>query len=251
MGGNLRSKKKFNIEVQYIYLDMNFNSLTFKELERLHIEAYYYTFLRQDFDHQMACLGSWMMYDKVASVILNEEKIDPTKTLYLFTWSPDAKELPDCHFELQHEYNLNYVSEYLKVCECGLACVESTQLGVPHYHGWYQISDNPIKEKVRIIYMKSMLRFGNMKITKSKGHYKIASWSPAANCLHYYKKDLLQSQLFVTHNPIVPKEYPQHDWNAFNLRTFFTANGKRETVADIDDKISLREFYKDFYKNSL
>lgn len=230
---------------------MNFTEVTLGSLQRLNTEANYFSFLRKDLSHEMAWYGASLMYDKIRDVVLEEEKIDPNKDLYLFTWAPDPSLLPDCHFELQHEYNLNYVSEYLSNCACGLACVEATQLGSPHYHGWYQLSDDPIKEKIRIILVKSMKRFGLVKITVSRGQYKVGSWSNAANCLCYYKKDLLQSQLFTIFNPVKPIVYPVYDWAALNMATFFRAEGKRESVADIEDKIALRDFYKDFYKNSL
>jgi len=131
---------------------------------------------------------------KTSEVFYWEDRIDTDRTLYLITWNPDPKELPNADFETQHHYSVNLLSDYLKACECGLFCVETSQLGAPHYHGWYQVSQNPDCERNRIIYIKTMQRFGNLKITKSKGHYKIGSNSNHANCLL-----LLQKRFIIWH----------------------------------------------------
>lgn len=181
--------------------------------------------------------------------LVHENSIDPDETLYLFTWSPNPDEMPDADFNTQHRYNINLISHYLQTMEIGLACVESSQMGNPHYHGWYQLSTDPLKEKLRLALVKTLQRFGNLKITKSKGHYKIGSLVKQANCLYYYKKDMLQSMATVFCNPITAESMDDLDWNLH--KSLFTPKKGRISVADIEDKISQVEFYKQFYQDSL
>lgn len=230
---------------------LTFSTYSFSDLRRLSTEANYFNFLRKEFSHQTSWIGARYMYDKIERVLEYEQKIDLNKTLYLFTWAPAPDDLPDCDFDLQHQYNLGLVASFLNACEVGLACVESSQMGRPHYHGWYQLSDNPLKEKVRIAIVKTMQRFAprGLKITQSHGHIKIGSWSKHANCLYYYKKDLLGMQLFTLPNPITPHSTCSIDWAEYPYRTFFNKGG-RETVDEYESRISLREFYEDFYKKS-
>jgi len=190
------------------------------------------------------------LMEKWNMVIEAEGEIDPDETLYLITWSPDPSELPNADFNTQHLFNVNILSDFLSTVECGLFCVEASQLGSPHYHGWYQLSTDPIKEKSRLTYIKVMQRFSphGLKITRSKGHYKIGSLVSQANCLYYYKKDLLQSMATIYINPICSQSRVDLDWNSHSH--LFMKNG-RQSVADIEDKITLKEFYKQFYENSL
>jgi len=185
---------------------------------------------------------------KIIDVYEQESSIDPDKSLYLFTWSPNPEEIPDSDFNTQHLFCAPFIADYLLSCGRGIACVESTQLGNPHYHGWYQLSDDPLKERQRLIHIKCLKRFGMVKITSSIGHYKINSYVAAANCLHYYKKDMLQSMAWVELNPICSYHKINMDWNQHSM--LFTKKG-RESVADIEDRINLRDFYKEFYANSL
>jgi len=186
-------------------------------------------------------------------VVMNAEyEIDEGEDLYLTTWAlqndPEKMDMPDADFNTQHHFNVNILSDYLDYCQCGLFCVESTQTGAPHYHGWYQLSRDGKKEAMRICIVKVLQRMGNLKITKSKGHYKLASWSDKANCLYYYKKDLLERQLYTVRNPITRGMQMNIDWNEHY--SLFTRKG-RQSVSDIEDRINLTQFYKEFYKNSL
>lgn len=185
---------------------------------------------------------------KAVTVFENELDINPDEALYLFTWSPNPEEIPDSDFNTQHAFCFPFISDLLSTMECGLACVEETQKGNPHYHGWYQQSRDPKLNVLKKVYVKVMQRFGNYKVTKSLGHYKINSYVKQANCLYYYKKDMLEASLYVPNNPIKKGMYPHIDWNS--NYSLFTKKG-RESVADIEDRINLRSFYKQFYENSL
>jgi len=185
---------------------------------------------------------------KHMKVVDAEYDINPDKTIYLITWSPDPEDIgfPDADFETQHRYHVNLLSDYLKACSIGLFCVESSQQGRPHYHGWYQLRSDT--EMLRINLIKVMQRFGLVKITKSKGHYKLGSYSNKANCLYYYKKDMIDSMIMIKQNPINKLDKDDTDWSSHML--IFTKT-KRQTIADLEKAISLKEFYTQFYNNSL
>lgn len=186
-----------------------------------------------------------LIVDKVLTVFEYESLIDLGEQLYLFTWCPNPAELPEASFHIQHLWAYPLVSDFLRMCKCGLACVETTQLGRPHYHGWYQLTRESLYEKMRIAIAKTLQRLGLLKITPSKGHIKINSWVQHANCLYYYKKDLIETQLETQFNPITPVYQKPYDFA--HLGSLWVRDGKRQTVADIEEKISLKEFYKDFY----
>lgn len=175
-----------------------------------------------------------------------ESEIDETQPVYLFTWSPNPQELPNADFKCQHDFALEFVADFLDGCETGLACVESSQLGNPHYHGWYQISDEPIKEMKRISYVKVLQKYGLLKITKCKGHYRINSYSAHGNALHYYKKDLFGSMEMVLTNPVFAGMKSEIDPNPW----WFSIDGKKHSVIDLENKISNKKFYEDFYADS-
>lgn len=189
----------------------------------------------------------FLVIEKSTEIWAAEEDIDFDEPLYLITWAPDPSELPNADFTTQHLYMVNLLSGYLKTCASGLFCVETTQRGNPHYHGWYQVSPDPVKEECRIIFIKTLERFGLLKITKSKGHYRINAYSTRSNCLGYYKKDLLDPMLWCNPNPVTSESKCDIDWNVNML--FFVKNG-RGTVSDLEEKVSLKEFYLQFYKNS-
>lgn len=176
-----------------------------------------------------------------------ECEIDKDEPLYMFTWSPDVKDgLPDANFDVQHEYTYGIITDYLKYCRCGCACVESSQMGNPHYHGWYQVSED--YEEGRIVIAKVLQKTGNLKITKSKGHFRYHCFHNHSNCLYYYKKDLGGSMFSVSKNPIVA-DTPQStvDWNAQYF--LFMKDIGRRTVSEIQDTISNKFFYRQFYAN--
>lgn len=198
-------------------------------------------------DPQMEDLYDQLIVAKATQIFDYELDIDPDRDLYLFTWSPDPSRMPDTSFERQHDFNIDLVSSFFKGCECGIACVESTQLGNPHYHGWYQVSTDPNKDKFRIVIAKTFQQLGLLKITKSKGHYYINYWKSHSNCLFYYKKELLEARLLTHNNPVTSLNLPIEDWTSMANSMYFKVSGKRESVADLEDKITLREFYKQFY----
>jgi len=83
-----------------------------------------------------------------------ETNIDDSADIYLITWSPDPARLPDCDPDYQHRFNVNLLADYLKFCYCGIFCHEFSQLGNPHYHGWYQICTAPNRDRGRVVMIK-------------------------------------------------------------------------------------------------
>jgi len=186
-----------------------------------------------------------MLEQKTEVIEFWESSIDDEKKVYLVTWSPDPKELPDCDFYIQHQVNIEILADYLKCCSAGLFCVESTQLGNPHYHGWYQIDDN--KELARIALIKTLNRFGIVRITPIKHSYKIFSWSESANALYYYKKDSLDA--FLTYPIITSTSTSTLNFNILDSIGFFSRDHKGLTT--INDKMSNRQFYRQFYADTI
>lgn len=186
---------------------------------------------------------SWIIY-------LHESQIDPEDTLYLITWSPSPEEMPDCDFVTQHQYHINTIADYLRGCKIGLFCVESTQQGYPHYHGWYQTSDDPMLEQLRIVCMKVMKRFGNVKVTKSVGKYRINSYSQQGNCLYYYKYDVLQQMFYIEDNPITKDSRCTINWCDEGYLWFFAKTGSKTSIGDLEAKVSNTKFYREFYADS-
>lgn len=189
---------------------------------------------------------AWFMAYKATMIYDAEMDIDPDQELYMITWSPDPYEMPNADFETQHKFNINLISDYLQCCACGLFCVEATQMGNPHYHGFYQV--NSRMEPERIIMVKVMQKFGIVKITKSVGHYRINSFKQHANCLYYYKKDVFDSMFYLDDNPICKTSRCEIDWNYHY--NFFEMKG-RTSIKDIQDKITMRDFYRRFYADSI
>jgi len=175
-----------------------------------------------------------------------ESCIDESEELYLFTWSPNPQELPNADFRCQHDFAMEFIANYLEGCKVGLACVESTQLGNPHYHGWYQVSDNFLLEQKRISFVKVLQKYGILKITKCKGHYRINSYTTHGNALHYYKKDLFGAMAMQDANPILAGMRSNIDPNPW----WFSVDGKKHSVIDLENKLSNKKFYEDFYSNS-
>lgn len=171
-----------------------------------------------------------------------ENMIVCSEPIYLITWSPDPELLPDADFVTQHKYNVNFLSDYLNTCLVGLLCVESTQKGNPHYHGWYQVDS--VTELERLSYIKTMQKFGLVKITECIS-YKRGMWSERRNGLHYYKKSCIDEMLTVPFNPITPFTLDDTDWNACLF--FFTKQLKDKRF---DKKLSDRQYYLTFYRDS-
>lgn len=182
----------------------------------------------------------WCVYE-------NESQIRLSETLYLFTWSPNPEDLPDADFSVQHDSCISTITNLLHTVRCGMACVEATIMANPHYHGWYQ--NEPSLTCARVAMIKVMKKMGNLKITKSKGHVKIHSYVKQANCLWYYKKELLDEGLYVNLNPVTIHTVPNVNMNEHY--NFFVKVNSRQSVADIENKISNAEFYRNFYTNSI
>jgi len=174
------------------------------------------------------------------TVYEEESKIDPNKEVYLFTWVPDPKELPNCDIINQHIYCFDVVSNLLSGCSCGLACVESTQKGNPHYHGWYQIRSD---DRLRIQTIKVMQRLApnGLTVVPAK-HYRINSYSKGTNSLHYYKKDLVNN-LWLTPNPVTRYSvcFPKPNYELL----WFLDPRKKTDKKDKSDIDYLMRFYKD------
>lgn len=186
------------------------------------------------------------MLEKAEIVYQFEGMINLDDKVYLMTWSPDPKQIPDCDFINQHKWCVPYVHDYLIGCRVGLACVESTQLGNPHYHLWYQTSDDPKLESLRIRWIKVLSRIGNVKITSAR-YVKINDYRKTNNALYYYKVDMLDQQLSTPYNPIYPKmELPQIDYNDY---TWFFSTGKITAKRAHERASAVREL-EEFYKKS-
>lgn len=189
-----------------------------------------------------------LIAEKADVIYKAESKIDPNRKIYLMTWSPDPKELPDCDFVNQHTYLVGYVISYLLGCYSGAACVESTQMGNPHYHLWYQCYDGPA-ESYRIRWVKVMQKLGNVKIeTKGVRYYGINKWYSARNALYYYKKDSIGTQLLTPYNPVAA-DSPQPDIDYSDYSWFFYSG--RSTAAKMHERATqVQELYK-FYGKSI
>lgn len=187
-----------------------------------------------------------VLIEKSEIIEYNESCINEEEQLYLFTWSPDPDEMPDSDFYVQHQVNVDSLREYLACCSCGLVCVESSQMGNPHYHGWYQI--DPSKEGARITIVKVLKRFGMLKISEAR-RYRINSYTEQGNCLYYYKKDVYDSMLPTYPNPITNNTMSTMNVVDLDLIGFFAKDRKKHR--DIREKISNREFYRSFYTNTL
>lgn len=183
--------------------------------------------------------------DRIEIVRCVEESIDINRQLYLITWCPDPKEMPDSDFYLQHSMHVETLAGYCKTCYSCVFCVESSQMGNPHYHGWYQVDSS--KEKGRIVMIKVMQRFGIVKIAKARS-YKINNYSERCNALYYYKKDLLDSMLEVEYNPITKDTECLINFDQLDLVGFLSLNSRLYTFRD---KMSERKYYREFYSDTI
>jgi len=177
-----------------------------------------------------------------------ETSIDPNEDLYLITWSPDPKQLPDCDLYVQHSLNVRLLANYLKCCSLGVFVLESTQLGNPHYHGWYQVDDD--REIGRIALVKVMKSFGpQLKITKSYGKYKFFNFNTRGNCLAYYKKDLCK-YFSVQPNPIFSDSTTTFNDDCLQLINFLSPYSPTNKKL-IADRLSNERFYREFYSDTV
>lgn len=172
-----------------------------------------------------------------------ESQIDSTQKLYGITWCPDPKQLPDSSFDIQHDFNVELLSNFLKGCLCGLFCVEATQNGVPHYHGWYQVTDDPILERYRLTEVKTLKRFGRWEPKEIK-HHKIGCFTSKGNGLWYYKKEYLFAQRNIMNNPIHSRSEPVNNWGLSGTVFFATDIGNRSHVYEI---MRNRDYAFEFY----
>lgn len=142
--------------------------------------------------------GPWTFDDLIEKIVTVtepiekiESDIDPQQDIYMITWAPDPKRTPDVDFITQHLNNVNLLHDYCLCTSLAIFCVESTALGRPHYHGFYQIAWEPWLEQGRIALTKVLSVIGSLKITKVENAYRIFSFSAKNNALHYYKKDVV------------------------------------------------------------
>jgi len=181
------------------------------------------------------------------TVGIEEEKINLNKTVYLITWSPDPSKLPDADPSYQHLFNVNLLIDYLKYCDCGIFTHEFTQIGNPHYHGWYQV--DPTLENGRVSIVKVLLKFGNLKITSVRDNTKIKinNYSNSHSPLWYYKKETFDK--IIPKNPIT--KYTSPDDTNWSTKLFFFVDivGKKR-VGELLDHISNKKYYTEFYKKS-
>lgn len=187
-----------------------------------------------------------MLEQETPSEVISKEEnmIDADEKLYLMTYSPNPIDMPDADFKIQHDWNVNLLSEYLEYCACGLFCVESSQMGNPHYHGWYQVCD--CNELYRIQKIKVLQRFGMVKITKARS-YKINKYYPKGNALYYYKKDLLDAMIDVQPNPITSNTRIQRNYDDEVFRSFLSCQ-RKEVISTYAKKQADYKYYEEFYK---
>jgi len=186
-----------------------------------------------------------LLTNKSELIEFEESSIDLSEKVYLITWSPNPAEMLDVDLQCQHESNVNLLSDYLKSCKHGIFCVEATQKGVPHYHGWYQVQNST--ELHRCAHVKVLERFGMLKITECK-HIKIFNWEKKGNGLYYYKIDLPDAFLTVTPNPITkdtPKIEYSHDF--FKLAYAFDHRVKRQPLEEL---MTAKTYYESFYADT-
>lgn len=187
-----------------------------------------------------------MLEQKTEIIEFMESTIDIDEPIYGITWSPNPAEMPDADFYLQHNTNVELLASFLKCCETGVFCVESTQRGNPHYHGWYQV--DPEKELARITMCKTLIRFGQLKITQLE-HVKINVYTEKGNALYYYKKDLVGAMLHMEPNPITKDTFSTINFEILPIVGFL--NNDTAPCQKIEEVISNRKFYRSFYSDTL
>lgn len=172
-----------------------------------------------------------------------ESEIAEDQKIYMFTWSPDPNEIPDVSFQEQHDLQHDLLVDFFSYTLTGCACVESTQMGNPHYHGFYQI--RPETELKRIVIVKVMQKYGNLKIAQIKNSYRINSYTKRNNALYYYKKEMASNMLEIEHTPIT-KDSAKLNVNTNEYATFFKLSSRSsvyEKLARVNKFTSAAEFY--------
>jgi len=186
--------------------------------------------------------------EKASTLVYEQEsRIDLSKTVYLITWSPDPSKLPDADPSYQHLFNVNIMIDYLKYCECGILTHEITQIGNPHYHGWYQV--NTSLELGRTAIIKVLQKIGNLKIAAVRDNTKIKinNWSNSHSPLWYYKKESFDK--IIPCNPIT-KDTPRDETEWSSKLFFFVDIVGKKKVGELLDHISNKKYYTEFYKKS-
>lgn len=180
-----------------------------------------------------------------------EEQIDQDQPLYLMTFNPVPDETPDCAFIDQHCWWVGLMAAYCKSCDAACFCVEATQRGYPHYHGWYQPSEDPKMEMMRICNIKIMLKFApaGVKIDLCQNMIQINNWSNSnSNALYYYKKNLPTTMFYMPLNPITNLT-PLNPVSVDDYKFFFMNKG-RNRVADIIERKNKIHSARLFYEKS-
>lgn len=176
------------------------------------------------------------------SIAEAESEIDIDFPVYLMTWCPDPSQMPDAKFGIQHQYNLPTIISFLRGCKCGMFCVEPTQLGNPHYHGWYQVSDDPLLTKLRLRSIKVLQRLGRVQINKA-ANIKINNYKKRGNSLYYYKKECLTACLLYEPNPIT-KDTHAEPVTDVHLLMWPDVKDRRTSAKRASAKQEIIEFYQ-------
>lgn len=167
-----------------------------------------------------------------------ESLIDPSKPLYLLSWIPDPKLLPNLCFEQQHFSLLPVIGSLAKVCDQACFVLEATQRGNPHYHGWYQPSTDPMQYQYQIATIKNMDDTGQLKIDRAK-HYRIFSFSEKNNSLYYYKKDVDLHSMYNTSVITRDSKFPSVDYETARIRSLTRLNRTSTSYRNASDWVKV------------
>lgn len=203
------------------------------------------------------------MIDVWSHITQAEERIDHYEPIYMFTWSPDPAKIPVCSFYDQHDFLRDCVFNLMKYVYAGAACLEPTQKGNPHYHGWYQIWANA--EEHRIVMMKVMQRYGQVLINevqqkpiKELKEGGRISWTNPQNPLYYYKKDATQAMLYIDWTPIICPRHLDDTYDDYwefadtmKYTPFIDFGAKRTTVEERENIIKQYTASKEFFSQRI
>nr|QGF19357.1 hypothetical protein [Antarctic circular DNA molecule] len=199
----------------------------------------------QETDDRISHLAD-IMYE-AESCIETDGLHTPKDTVYLLTWSPDPKFLPDCDFQQQHLYAGPWAQFYMQTTKCGACCVEANQMGNPHYHMWYQPHTDFNKTKARITMIKVLKNRGIVKIDQAR-HVRPGCPDPTCNSLHYYKKELFDQNIWldwpiITHLTRMPN--PIHE----NFKYWFQLSTRKNFMQQVEVTSEYKRIHE-FYKKS-